>query len=299
MVVIGSTLWGLSGTAAQQLFQSFGFTPAWLVTMRMSVSGLLLLLFVSMKIGVRSTFALWRHPGDRFRIILYALFGLVGVQYSYFESIQLGNAATATFLQYLGPAVIMVYLALRLRRLPSTWENIALALALIGTFLLVTNGSVRTVVVPTGAVFWGIVSAIALAFYTLYPAPLIQNWGSATVVGWAMLLGGIGCAFFDPPWHLAGQQWSMQSLFLVAFVIFFGTLLAFYLYLASLQYITPSETSLVASCEPLSAALAAVCWLHVRLGLATVLGGLCILCMVVCLTIKSAPRPPAILSHSD
>jgi drug/metabolite transporter (DMT)-like permease len=287
MVVFGSTMWGLSGTAAQELLQSYGFTASWLVTMRMSLSGLLLLIFVAMKTGAGSTFALWKHPGDRFRIILFAVLGLIGVQYSYFASIHFGNAAMATFLQYLGPAVIMVYLALRRRRIPNIWESIALCMALLGTFLLVTNGSTRTVVVPTRAVVWGIVSAVALAYYTLYPVGLIARWGSATVVGWAMLLGGVCCSFFAPPWQVAGQQWSIQSACLVAFVIFFGTLLAFYLYLASMKYISPSETSLVASCEPLSAALAAVFWLHVKLGLPTVLGGLLILVMVILLTVKS------------
>jgi drug/metabolite transporter (DMT)-like permease len=287
MVVIGSTLWGLSGTAAQQLFQTYGFSPTWLVTMRMSVSGLLLLLFVSTKMGVRHTFVLWKHTGDRWRIGLFAVLGLIGVQYTYFESIDLGNAATATFLQYLGPAVIMVYLGLRNRRMPNRRESTALALALIGTFLLVTNGSASTIVVPTGSVVWGVLSAVALAYYTLYPGVLIERWGSATVVGWAMLIGGFFCSFLAPPWHVTGQRWTFQSLGLVAFVIFFGTLLAFYLYLASMKHITPSETSLIASCEPLSAAIAAVLWLHVHLGFATILGGLCIIAMVILLTVKS------------
>lgn len=290
MVIIGSTLWGLSGTAAQQLFQSFGVNPMWLVTMRMSISGLLLLVFVSTKLGVHHTFALWKHPGDRWRIGLFAVLGLVGVQYTYFKSIDLGNAATATFLQYLGPAVIMVYLALRQRRMPNRWESTALALALIGTFLLVTNGSANTIVVPTGAVIWGVISAVALAYYTIYPGTLIERWGSATVVGWAMLIGGFCCSFVAPPWHVTGQRWSFQFFGLVAFVIFFGTLLGFYLYLASMKYITPSETSLVASCEPLSAAIAAVLWLHVQLGLATILGGLCIIAMVILLTLKTRRR---------
>lgn len=40
MVLVGATLWGLSGTVAQRLFQDEGFTPGWLVTMRLLVSGI-------------------------------------------------------------------------------------------------------------------------------------------------------------------------------------------------------------------------------------------------------------------
>src|SRR4051794_18100343 len=38
-----------------------------------------------------------------------------------------------------------------------------------GTFLLLTNGSAGALAVPVPAVVWGLLSAIALAFYTLYP----------------------------------------------------------------------------------------------------------------------------------
>ncbi|GMA51687.1 hypothetical protein GCM10025857_30440 [Alicyclobacillus contaminans] len=177
MVLVGSTLWGLSGTAAQQLFQADGFEPGWLVTVRMGVSGLLLLVMVGIQSGWRRVFEIWQHPRDGVRVCIFGLFGLVGVQYTYFASIQLGNAATATFLQYLAPAVILMSEAVRRRTWPSGKERAALGLALVGTFLLVTNGSLRTMVVPPGAVIWGLLSAVALAFYTLYPGRLMSEWG--------------------------------------------------------------------------------------------------------------------------
>jgi drug/metabolite transporter (DMT)-like permease len=287
MVLIGATLWGLSGTAAQQLFQGDGFSPGWLVAVRMTVSGLILLLAVAAKSGFHSVFDIWRNGRDAMRTVIFGVIGLGGVQYTYFASIHLGNAATATFLQYLAPAVIILYLAVRTRRPPTRREYVALVLALVGTFLLVTNGSWHTVVVPFGAVVWGLLSAIALAFYTLYPGELMKSWGSALVVGWAMLVGGAAMGLYFQPWRATGQHWSVASAALVVFVILFGTLVPFYLYLASMNHISPSETSLAASFEPLSAAVAAVVWLHTKLGAATVIGGLCILGIVVVLSARN------------
>ncbi len=287
MVVIGATLWGLSGTAAQQLFQGGGFAPGWLVSVRMTISGLLLLLAVAAKSGMHSVFDIWRNVKDGMRVVVFGVLGLGGVQYTYFASIHLGNAATATFLQYLAPAVIIVYLAVRTRRQPTRREYIALVLALVGTFLLVTNGSWHTVVVPVGALVWGLLSAVALAFYTLYPGNLMKSWGSALVVGWGMFIGGAAMGLYFQPWNTTGQLWSVPSAALVVFVVLFGTLVPFYLYLGSMRYISPAETSLAASFEPLSAAVASVLWLHTKLGVATVIGGLCILGIVVVLSART------------
>ena len=93
MVLLGAVLWGVSGTAAQVLFQRCGFNPGWLVTVRMSVAGLLLLTGISMKSGLRQTIFVWHNKRDVFKLILFGILGLLGVQYSYFAAIGYGNAA--------------------------------------------------------------------------------------------------------------------------------------------------------------------------------------------------------------
>ncbi|MCL6516489.1 DMT family transporter [Alicyclobacillus sp.] len=284
MVLVAATLWGVSGTAAQQLFQSQGFTPAWLVTVRMTISGVLLLLG-TLAFG-RSTdvFRIWRDGAGRVQIVVFALAGLAAVQYTYFAAIQTGNAATATFLQYLGPVLVVLYEALRRRRWPDRRANLATLLAVLGTFLLVTGGSAGRLSVSPAAIVWGLLSAVALAFYTVYPGPLMARWGSGPVVGWGMTLGGLACATLRAPWDVAGQHWSVGAGLLVVFVVIGGTLIPFYLYLASQRHLSAAETSLLACAEPLSAAVAAVVWLHTHLGLGELLGGLCIVGTVIVLS---------------
>jgi drug/metabolite transporter (DMT)-like permease len=286
MVLIGATLWGLSGTVAQFLFQEAGFRPGWLVTMRLIVSGVLLLAIVATRTNRGQIFSVWKSPKDRIQLIIFGIFGMLAVQYTYFAAIETGNAATATLLQYLGPLFITVYIALRFLKIPNSKEIIAVVMALLGVFLLVTNGSLGSLTVPTSAILWGLGSAIALAFYTLYPSNLLQGWGSAIVVGWGMVIGGVGLSFINPPWDMEGQQWSVMVFLLVVFIIIFGTLIAFYLYLDSLRYITPVETSLLASAEPLSAAFAAIVWLQVPFGIYEMIGGLCIIATVLTLSLN-------------
>ena len=95
MVLVGAPLWGLSGTVAQRLFQDEGFTPGWLVTMRLLVSGILLITGCLRK-SFHQVFAVWNDPKDRIRLVIFGIIGMLGVQYTYFVAIQTGNAATAT-----------------------------------------------------------------------------------------------------------------------------------------------------------------------------------------------------------
>ncbi len=291
MVVVGTALWGLSGTVAQRLFQDEGFTPGWLVTIRLLVSGILLLITGSFRKSFNQVFAVWNDPKDRIRLVIFGIIGMLGVQYTYFLSIQTGNAATATLLQYLAPLFIMVYLAIKYNRIPIFLEFIALGFALLGTFLLVTNGSIHELSVSGASIAWGLISAIALAFYTLYLPDLLQRWGSEVIIGWGMIIGGIALCPIAPPWEIQGQHWSVITGLLVSFVIVFGTAIAFYLYIDSLLYITPTEASLLASAEPLSAVAASVIWLSLPLSLFEGIGGLCIVSTVLILSLR--PKDPS------
>lgn len=289
LVLTGAILWGVSGTVAQYLFQQQGFNAEWLTVVRLLLSGILLLGFAYSK-EKQHIWKIWKSKRDALSLVLFSILGMLAVQYTYFAAIQHGNAATATVLQYVGPALITCYLALRSKRLPTIKEMVAVALSIFGTFFLVTHGNIHSLSISGWAVFWGISSAFALAFYTLQPHNLLAKWGSTIIVGWGMLIGGIGLSFIHPPWAFEGQ-WSFSSYLAVVFIIIFGTIIAFYCYLESLKYLSASETSLLACVEPLSAAFLSVIWLHVTFGFAEWLGTLCIISTVVILSIKRKNKP--------
>ncbi|QED49265.1 DMT family transporter [Cytobacillus dafuensis] len=287
LVLAGAIFWGVSGTVAQYLFQQ-GFSPEWLVVNRLLVAGVLLL-GIAYKNEKQKVWGIWKDKHDRVHIIIFGILGMLAVQYTFFAAIKHGNAATATVLQYLAPVLIMCYSAFRAKRSPTLMEGLALFLAVSGTFLLVTQGSIHTLSISGLALFWGLTSAVALAFYTLHPLHLLAKWGSTIVVGWGMLIGGISFSFIHPPWLFEGQ-WSLPSFFAVLFIIVFGTIIAFYCYLESLKYISASDTSLLACAEPLTAAFLAIVWLHVTFGYAEWLGTICILSTIAILSIKKEKK---------
>src|SRR5690606_7143448 len=147
-----AVLWGVSGTFAQFLFQQRGVNVEWLITVRMLSTGSLLLLFA--KFGQRTaTTVVWRNKKDAMQLALFSITGMLAVQYTYFAAINHSNAATATVLQYAGPVIIAVYLALKHKRMPRPLEFLAIGLAVLGTSLLVTHRDIHSLSISGPASF--------------------------------------------------------------------------------------------------------------------------------------------------
>lgn len=274
-----ATLFGVGGTFAQFLFQHRGVSIDWLVTMRLLCAGPALLAICAFKQG-RGVFAIWRR--DAAAVILFGLIGMMPVQYTYMAAINASNTATATVLQFTAPAMIAVWLALSKRRLPGLREIAAIALAMLGTFFLVAHGKMGALSISLLALFWGLASAVAAAFNSIQPARILRQYGASAVGGWGMVVGGVALAFVRPPWDTQGM-WDTTSYVFLTFIILFGTLAAFYLYITALRLIGAQKSSLLTCAEPLSAALLAVFWLGVSWGGMDWLGTACILATIALL----------------
>lgn len=280
-IMTGAILWGIGGTVAKKLFQQYGIDMGWLVTIRLLIAGFLLLGVQFLKKGPASIVEIWRSKKFSFQLILFGLVGMLGVQYTYMASIEKGNAAVATLLQYLAPVIIMIYLFVSKQSAPTRKEMGAVTLALAGCFFLLTNGSLSQLSVPSLAVIWGLLSGVALAFYTLYAVRFLKRYDSLVIVGWAMIIGGVVLSSIHPPWDMKATSLSLEAYLYLSFVIIFGTMLPFWFYIESLNSLSPKESSLLGSLEPLAAVLTTVFWLKDSFGLFQWIGTSCLMVMIL------------------
>lgn len=286
LVITGAMFWGIGGTVAKKLFQQYAIDVNWLVTTRLLIAGLLLLLVQFFGKDRSQIFGVWKNKRPALQLIIFGLIGMLGVQYTYMASIKNGNAAVATLLQYLAPVMIIIYLILSRKSVLTRKDLLTASLALIGCFFLLTNGSFSQLSVPPLAIIWGIFSGLALAFYTLYAVPLLKQYDSLVIVGWAMIIGGFALSFIHPLWQIDPRSLSLEAYLYLIFIIIFGTMIAFWFYIESLQSLLPKESSLLGSMEPLAAVLTTVFWLKDSFGIFQWIGTTCIIAMILLLALN-------------
>jgi drug/metabolite transporter (DMT)-like permease len=286
LVITGAMFWGIGGTVAKKLFQQYTIDVNWLVTTRLLVAGFLLLAVQCFGKKRSQIFGVWKNQRTAVQLVIFGLIGMLGVQYTYMASIKNGNAAVATLLQYLAPVMIIIYLILRRQSVFTGKDLLTVSLALVGCFFLLTNGSFSQLSVPPLAIVWGIFSGLAVAFYTLYAVRLLAQYDSLVIVGWAMIIGGFALSFIHPPWQMDFKNLPLEAYLYLIFVIIFGTMIAFWFYIESLQSLSPKESSLLGSIEPLAAVLTTVFWLKDSFGIFQWVGTTCIILMIFLLALN-------------
>lgn len=281
--LLGGTFWGLSASCAQFLFTYKGVNANWLIPLRLAISGLLFLAVLIIKDG-KKAFAIWKNKRHALKLLLFAILGLTGSQYTYFTTVQYSNAGVATVLQYVGPVLVMVYLCLRNKKAPRPVELTALCLSLLGAFLLSTHGDFTTLAIPPKALIWGLISAVTLLIYTVQPAELLAEYGAAPVIAWGLVIGGAALMPIFRPWeqavHLDGEM-----LLAIGAIVIFGTIISFTLYLTGVKHIGPSNASMLACVEPVSATVISALWLHTKFALIDIFGLVFVITAVVLLSL--------------
>ncbi|MGY5340506.1 DMT family transporter [Levilactobacillus spicheri] len=289
-VISGGILWGASGTFAQAVFSRYQVPTLWLTGVRLLLAGLLLLLWYAAGHS-RAVWALWRQPKMVGRLLLFSLLGMVPSQLTYFLAIAYGNAPTATVLQFLGPLFIIIYLALAHRTWPRRIDLLSIGIALLGTYLLVTNGHLTSLALAPRTLFWGLLAGVSSASYTLLPRRLLATFDARLVVGWAMLVGSLPFGGILVTTRL--HQTNGTVIGGIAFIVIGGTMLAYLLYLKSLESLTPSTTGMLSAFEPLTATVLAVTLLGTPITGAEIVGGLCIIATTLLQALPEKVTPAA------
>jgi len=95
ITLLGGVLWGFSSVCGQYLFTQKGVSADWLVPYRLSIAGLAMVAYYVAR-SPRLAFAPLKDRVLLPQLLIYAFFGLMMTQYSYFCGVELSNAAVAT-----------------------------------------------------------------------------------------------------------------------------------------------------------------------------------------------------------
>ncbi|MDO4322862.1 MAG: EamA family transporter [Lachnospiraceae bacterium] len=286
--ILGGILWGVSGVCGQFLFQNKEVTARWLVPIRLSTAGFLLLCFFMIR-SREKAMEVWKDKRNARDIVIYGLAGLMFCQFSYFQTIEWSNAGTATVIQYLGPALIVVYVCASTHRRPERKEVISVILALGGIFLIATHGNPGTLVLSRRALIMGLLSAVSVVIYTVQPGRLLKQFDAPLILAWAMLIGGIVLSAVFRPWkHMPVVDREMLTV--LSYIILFGTIGGFSLYMHSVKLIGSVKASLYACVEPVAAPVLAAAWMKVEFAPIDLLGFVMIIATIFILAIPTGKQ---------
>ncbi|HWO98155.1 MAG TPA: EamA family transporter [Bacillus sp. (in: firmicutes)] len=288
LIISSSVLWGISGPAMQWLFLHETVDLTALLAVRLFWSGMFMLLFLAAR--KENIWAVLKHWKS---VLLFGILGILGLQYTFISAIEAGNAVTATLFQFLAPIFITVYIALKVKQAPAKVEVLAILIGLAGIYFVITNGSWNTLSFSAAAVFWGIATALAFSFYSLYPPARLKGLKSSVVSGWGMLVSGFLLFIVHPSWKNYEEilNWDSFSLALVVFLTLFGTCIPFFLFMESLKFLSPTEVSILSSVEPLMAVIVSVTWLLEPFGLYQIVGS--VLIIITAVLLSTPKKEPA------
>jgi drug/metabolite transporter (DMT)-like permease len=264
-VFSAACLWGLSGVVAKSLFdESVG--PTTLVAIRLWGAAAVALVYAwaFRRADLR---AAWARRGRVFALGL----ALASTQFAYYAAIALGSVATAIFLQYLAPALLVVWARITEGQPFSPGRVGAVGLAWAGALLLVLGRG--GLVVSAGGVAWGLGSAVLFAVYTVLARREVRSADPWAVLALTLASGALAWSVVVPPWVAWAQPYTPGQWLRFGHLAILATVVPFGLFLYGLRRVRPERAGIVASAEPVVAALAAYAALGERLTAQQAAGG--------------------------
>ena len=256
LVGLAGGMWASSGIAVQDFFIHSNKSAMDLTNIRMIMAGLFLLLIASLHGSLKRSLRILNFkPRLWIDTAIYGIAGVALMQFTYFQAISIGGAAATTVIQYSCPAFVVIFDSLYYRRFPSRGEIIAVILAMVGVFMLVTGGNIDKLIVPLACILWSLASGAFFAFSAIFPKHLFETRVDQyflTSVG--MLIGGLFTFLLvdEINWM---PFFETETFFDVAWIVLFGTVGAFLLFNIGLVYLTPEEASVTAAMEPVASVI--------------------------------------------
>jgi len=274
-ILIAGSSWGLIGLFNRNLLAA-GLTPQHIVLLR-NMGGLVMLTLVFLVMD-RGIFRInWRHLPYFIGtgIVSVVLFTLM-----YFSCQQQCSLAVAAILLYTAPTFVVLMSAVLWKEPVTKQKLIALAVAFVGCAAVSGVGSGGLSVTPKGFLL-GLGSGFFYATYSIFAHYALAHYQPMTVTYYTFVFAGFGSLFVTDPAQAAGAVLSDGRLALLALgLVTICTVIPYIFYTKGLAQVESGKASILASIEPVVAALVGVIAFGEPMSAAVVLGLGCILISV-------------------
>ena len=271
-ILLSAALWGIIGLWNRRLMAG-GFSPTDIVVVRNF--GGMVLLAVIFAVKDRSVFRVKREHLKYFfgtGVISVLLFTVC-----YFNCQKLCSLAVASVLLYTAPSFVVLLSALLWKEPVTKRKLLALALTLVGCALVcgLFSGSLT---VTLAGVLLGLGSGFFYALYSVFGRYALAHYDSMTVTVWTFVFAGPASLVLAPGSRTLGPALARPDMWLTAAgLVVFSSVLPYIFYTRGLSRVEAGQASIMASLEPVVAALAGILAFGEPVNAATVAGIICVL----------------------
>ncbi|PIR20397.1 MAG: hypothetical protein COV45_06380 [Deltaproteobacteria bacterium CG11_big_fil_rev_8_21_14_0_20_47_16] len=280
-VILAALCWGLHGALAKFLF-SDDLTPATLVQFRLVIATVLF--FLGILLFKRRLFVIQLRDLPYFMVC-----GVVGISinfFLYYYAIRAVSVAMGIFLQYLAPSVIAIYWMCRGKK-PTGAVISAIIVSLLGCFLVVKAYDVNFIDLNILGIAAGVAAAVAWASQSLIAEELTQRYNPLTVILYSFLCATLFWNIIYSPRHMLSVQLTMKNCAGILYVAIFGTIVPYMLFYKGIQMMRATRASVIATIEPVAAAVFAYFLLGESLQVPQILGGCLVVGSIMLLQMRS------------
>ena len=269
-ILLAAVLWGIIGLWNRALMAA-GLSPTSIVLVR-NLGGCVLLSAI-FAVKDRSVFAVKKEHLKYFfgtGVVSILLFTCC-----YFSCQKLCSLAVASILLYTAPSFVVLLSAVLWREPVTAKKLAALALTLVGC-ALVCGVFAGDVSISLSGLLLGLGAGFFYALYSVFGRYALAHYDSMTVTVWTFLFAGPASLVLLRPAELAVLAQPKPALTAVVLVVF-STVLPYLFYTKGLSQVEAGKASIMASLEPVVAALTGVLVFGEPMNALTAAGILCVL----------------------
>ena len=276
MVLVAAALWGGIGLFVRALTEG-GLTSAQMTATRLMTTAVVLFFYLL----VTDRKKLKIYVKDLGWFAANGIFSICFFNTCYTTCIQLSSMATAAVLLYTAPMFVMLLSVIVFKEKLTGKKVICLVLAFLGCALVSGLADGKMTVTMVGLLA-GLGAGIGYALYSIFSGILIKKYAPLTNIFYTFSIAAV-VSFATADMGTAFQIYSanIQVLLINLLAGFLTCALPYVLYTGALKKLMPSRASLLASIEPVVAAILGFLVFHEKLTLWGYLGVVLVLVAVL------------------
>ncbi|WP_078411462.1 DMT family transporter [Priestia abyssalis] len=275
-IIIGASFWGIIGVFVTRLYE-LGFTPTQVVSIRALAAAFFLIVYASYK----NRKLLQINASDSKYFIGTGIVSIVFFNLCMFNAIQETSVSIAAILLYTAPAFVTIFSRIWFHESLTPRKISALLITFVGcSFVIGIFPNTSDSISLYGFVL-GLGSGFFYALYSIFGKFALKKYDSLTVTVYTFIFAAVAITPFSGLTSVLPLFANTEVWLYILGLGFLSTMLAYILYTKGLTAVESSRASIIATVEPVIAALSSFLLFHETLNSWQYLGIIMVIAAVI------------------